>query len=92
METGVSRVSYNKVPLDDLVEGIFRGFVRFLASVFVEVIMEILIKGPGYFIVKSCSNKAPEPDSLSVILVGILFWLLTAIGCFSLYHHLTSQI
>lgn len=80
------------MPLDDLAEGFFRGLFRFLVSVFVEVVIEILIKGPGYFIVKACSGNSPDLDSLRVVLVGIIFWVLVAIGGFYLYHHLTSQV
>jgi hypothetical protein len=80
------------MPLDDLAEGFFRGLFRFLVSIFVEVVIEILIKGPGYFIVKACSSNSPDSDSLRVVFVGILFWVLIAIGGFSLYHQLTSQV
>ncbi len=80
------------MPLDDLAEGFFRGLFRFLVSILVEVVIEILIKGPGYFIVKACSSNSPDSDSLRVVLVGILFWVLIAIGGFSLHHQLTSQV
>lgn len=74
------------MPLDDLSEGFFRGLFRFLVSIFVEVVIEILIKGPGYFIVKAFSSNSPDPDSLRVLLVGVLFWGLVATGGVSLYH------
>ncbi len=80
------------MPLDDLAEGFFRGLFRFLVSILVEVVIEILIKGPGYFMVKACSSNSPDSDSLRVVLVGILFWVLITIGGFSLYHQLTSQV
>ncbi len=80
------------MPLDDLAEGFLRGLFRFLVNIFVEVVIEILIKGPGYFIVKSCSHRAPDSDSLRVVLVGVLFWILVGLGCFSLYHHLANQV
>ena len=54
---------------------------HFLARLFLEIILEIAIKGPGYTIVRMLTfskNKKADPDGLLVAMAGIIFWL--AIG------------
>lgn len=61
--------------IEDIAGGFFKVIGRLFAGIFIEVILEILIKGPGYFIKKLFSKKDPDPDGIDVALLGILFWL-----------------
>jgi len=57
--------------LDDIVG----GAVRIVGQFFVEIVIEVLIKGPGYFLVKLISKSQPDPDGVYVLIVGFLFWI-----------------
>lgn len=65
------------VPLGDLAAGLLGTVARLLGQVFAELILEILIKGPGYLILRGLrrSSAAPlDPDDWRVAVAGIAFW------------------
>jgi hypothetical protein len=49
---------------------------RLLSRLFVDIALEVLLKGPGYAVSRVLSRSPPDPDGLSVLLVGALVWLL----------------
>lgn len=71
--------------VEDIVGGVVRFFGRFIAQLFIEIILELLIKGPGYLIAKIIFKSEPDVDSFVVITFGILFWLLLGVGGYALY-------
>jgi hypothetical protein len=54
------------------------GLLRLFAWFFVEVVLEVLVKGAGYLICR-LFNKQVNPDGFPVIFTGLFFWGL--IGC-----------
>ncbi|MCL2916756.1 hypothetical protein [Shewanella litorisediminis] len=60
--------------LDEVIGSAFKVVARFIVEVFVEIIFEIMIKGPGYLLVKPFSKSAPDPDGVLVVIVGLVFW------------------
>jgi hypothetical protein len=57
----------------DVVESV----VRALAWIFGQIILEMLIQNPGFFILKRLirrNNEDIDPNSPLVILCGVLFW------------------
>ena len=68
------------MPLGDIVGEVAVVVVRGIVQIFVE----ILVKGPGYLLVKLFKANA-GPDGLIVFLVGILFWMVIAICSFIIY-------
>ncbi len=70
------------MPLAEIAGEIVGGVFRFVVHVFLEVLVEILIKGPGYVICSTFSASV-DPDGVTVILVGLLFW--TAVGLLGYY-------
>lgn len=69
--------------IEDVVEGVFRILGRFIGQVFIEIILELLIKGPGYFIARTF--KKCDPDGVIVVVTGILFWVVVSLGVYSIY-------
>ena len=52
-----------------------------IARVLVEIVVELLLKGPGYLIVKSFRSETDaDPDGCLVFVVGILFWCVVITG------------
>jgi hypothetical protein len=60
--------------VEEVIGGILKMLARFISHFFLEIIFEILLKGPGYIISKKISKSDPDPDGFIVILIGILFW------------------
>lgn len=55
--------------------GLFKFIGRFIVHIFIELILELLIKGPGYLIIKLFSkNNGEEPTENKLIIVGLIFW------------------
>ena len=71
--------------IEDVVEGIFRVVGRFIGQIFIEIVFELLIKGPGYFISKVFTKHDPNPDGFVVVITGILFWVVVGFGFYSIY-------
>jgi len=77
------------MPLEAIGEGIIRGTIRFFTYLFIDIVLDILIRGPGYLIMKWVFRTYPDPDSFRVLIVGMLFWILIGIGGYSLNYHLS---
>lgn len=61
---------------------IFEAFLRF----FIEVVVEILIRGPGIPIVKSIrADKGTDHDGALVFFVGFSFWCAVSGGIWALF-------
>ncbi|WP_444930364.1 hypothetical protein ACJJIF_00810 [Microbulbifer sp. SSSA002] len=71
--------------IEEVVGGFFRVIGHFLGHIFIEIIFELLLKGPGYFISKQFTKRDPDPDGLIVVLIGFLFWIALGIGAYSMY-------
>jgi len=71
--------------IEEVFEGFFKLVARLIGQIFIELIFEILIKGPGYFIIKLFSVAAPDPDSAKVIFTGILFWVIIGLSSYGVY-------
>ena len=71
--------------IEEVVGGVFKILGRFLGQIFLEIVFEFLIKGPGYLISKSLSKSNPDPDGLAVVIFGILFWLVIGVAVYIVY-------
>ena len=71
--------------IEDVVEGIFKVLGRFLGYLFLEIIFELLVKGPGYFIAKIFTKNPPDLDGFIVIVVGILFWSIIGFCVYAIF-------
>lgn len=71
--------------IEEVVGGVFKVVVRFLGHILLEIIFELMLKGPGYFICKLFTKRDLDPDGFVVVLIGFLFWLVIGVGVYSLY-------
>lgn len=63
------------MPIDEMAGGLLRIALRFIGEFLLEVVFEIVIKGPGYLILKSVTGKEPDPEEWDVLIVSVLFWV-----------------
>jgi len=71
------------MPLDELASGLLHIVGRLIGHLFIDIILELLIKGPGYLINKAFARKKDiDPDGFLVLLTGIIFWVLIGIIVF----------
>ena len=70
------------MPIGDIAAGILEVIGRFLLDIFLQVVVEILIRGPGIMIMKLLVPGGREdfdPDGIFVIVIGVMFWVV--LGC-----------
>lgn len=74
--------------MEEVVAGIFKFIGRAIGQIFMELILELLIKGPGYLIIKLFSkNKQKEPTENKLIVVGLLFWCFIGGGAYMVFKY-----
>ena len=71
--------------IEEVAGGVFKVVVRILGHILLEVIFELIVKGPGYLICKLFTKRDLDPDGFVVVLTGFLFWLVIGVGAYSLY-------
>ena len=77
------------MPLDEIAGVLIHGVFRLIGHIFVEVVLELLIKGPGYAICRLFRTD-PDPDDAVVVFVGLLFWGIVGIAVYAAYLHFSS--
>ena len=61
------------MPLGDIAGETLGGIFRFVARLLVEVVVEILIQGTGYLILRTARPKS-EPGETACTVAGMAFW------------------
>ncbi|MBU0620556.1 MAG: hypothetical protein KJ795_01790 [Gammaproteobacteria bacterium] len=61
------------MPLGDIAAGLISGAARLVAHIFLEIVIEILVRGPGYLICR-VFRRDIDPDGGWVVVVGLSFW------------------
>ena len=75
------------MPLGDIAGEVVAGTLRFLARAFLEIFVELLVKGPGYVICRAFDEDV-DPDGIRVVIFGALFWAVTGGGAYAAYAYL----
>jgi len=78
------------MPLGDIAVGFFEIIIRVVG----EILLEIIIKGPGYVIVrlfKTPKSGEVEPDGALAIIAGVVFWVLIGVGAFLTYMAMSDK-
>lgn len=76
--------------IDELGFGLLAAIGRFIAWIFVDILMEILIKGLGYLLCKPF--KTVDFDGITSFWVGLIGWLVIAAIGFAVWSSLSKQI
>ena len=71
--------------IEIIVEGFIKITGRIIGQILIDLIFEIIIKGPGYFIVNLFTVEKPDTDSFTVIASGFLFWVAIGFGGYGIY-------
>jgi len=66
------------------------GIFKFIGRFFAEFIIELLIKGSGYFICSRFSKRV-DPDGILVVVVGLVFLCLVGVGILMVYDFVQLQ-
>lgn len=70
------------MPLGDIAGEVLGGVFRFVAQMFVEIVVEFLIQGTGRSILRTVRPKA-EPSDTACTCTGLAFWAgVIALGLF----------
>lgn len=72
--------------MEDILEVVFKGLLRLVVYVLKEIALEILVRGPGYFITRSYTAKEQiDVDGWEVTIWGVAFWLVIGFGWMVLF-------
>jgi hypothetical protein len=83
-DTGGKERQFQTMPIGEIAGELLGGAVRFLGSIVVELVLEVAIRGPGYFICRLFDEDV-DPESSWVILAGVIFWILIGIVSYFSY-------
>lgn len=72
------------MPVEELAAGLLSAVLRVIGAIFVDVVLEIVIRGPGYLICRAF-NKNIDADGALVMGVGLAFWIVLAIAGYTVY-------
>lgn len=72
------------MPLGDIAGEALGGVVRVVGRVLFEVIVEFVIQGAGYVLVRPFRSKT-EPDDTVCTFVGVIFWVAVGAGSYLAY-------
>ena len=78
------------MPLGDIAVGLFEVIIRVVG----EILLEIIVKGPGYVIVRLFNppkSGEVDPDGALAIAVGIAFWVLIGVAAFFTYMVISGE-
>ena len=79
------------MPIEEIAEGLFKFIGRFLLQLFLEVIVELLIKGPGYLLANIFVKNKPNIDGWITIVFGLIFWLVVGVLVYFAYINLGNN-
>ena len=79
------------MPLGDIAVQVLGGVFRFIAEVFLNIVLEVLVKGPGYLICRVFWKAEDiDPDQFKVLVAGLLFWVAIIAGGYAAYVHIAT--
>ena len=70
------------MPVEELASGLFGFIGRIFGYILIDIVLEILVRGVGYLIIKALpfsNNKEVDPDSFGVLMAGVIFWVLIGV-------------
>ena len=77
--------------IEDVLEGIFRVLGRLIGQIFIEIVFEVLLKGPGYFISGLFTKGDQDPDRFVVVITGFIFWLVVGFSFYGIYSYVIED-
>lgn len=75
------------MPIEEAASTLLGGLLRLLGTVLGEIVLELMIRGPGYLLCRQI-KKDISVDSGTVLLAGVAIWV--ALGTAGWYLHSTA--
>lgn len=76
--------------IEDVISGAVKAIGRAGFHILFDIIIEEMIKAPGYFICKRLSSSSPNPDGFLVIITGLLFWVVLGFSGYMIYQNISA--
>lgn len=70
------------MPLGEIASEVLGSVFRFVGHMLLDVVAEVIVKGPGYLICR-LFNKNVDPDGMRVVVGSILFWVALGTGAWA---------
>ena len=67
------------MPIDEIAGGLFKLFGRLILQFILEVVVELLVRGPGGLLAYLCLKNKPSIDGWVPIVFGLLFWFVVGV-------------
>ncbi|MBT9519038.1 MAG: hypothetical protein IV112_20345 [Methyloversatilis discipulorum] len=78
------------MPLGEIASEVLSSAFRFVGQVLIDLVAEVIVKGPGYLICRLFS-KDVDPDGMRVAVVGILFWITLATAAWAAWGEISAS-
>ena len=79
------------MPIGDVAGEFLGGVLRVIGNIVLEVVLEILIRGPGYLICRVFKQDI-NPEGGWVIVVGLAFWVFVVVSGFYTYSYFSETL
>jgi hypothetical protein len=79
------------MPVGEIASEFLGGALRLIGNLLLEVVLEFLIRGPGYLLCKPF-KKDVDPEGGLAAFVGIVFWVIVAIGAWLIYQEASEAV
>jgi len=76
--------------LGDIAGEVLEAAGRVVGRILIEALLEVLVKGPGYFIARLFRPRV-DPDGLLSLAVGVAFWVLVGFAVLWGWRSLAAQ-
>ncbi|OGU19662.1 MAG: hypothetical protein A2580_01110 [Hydrogenophilales bacterium RIFOXYD1_FULL_62_11] len=79
------------MPIGDVAGELLGGVLRVFGNIVLDVLLEVLIRGPGYLICR-IFKKDINSEGGWVIVAGMAFWVFVAVGGFYMYAYFSEAL
>ncbi len=79
------------MPVGEIASEFLGGALRFIGNLLLEVVLEFLVRGPGYLLCKPF-KKDVDPEGGLAAFVGIVFWVIVAVGAWFIYQEVSKAV
>ena len=67
------------MPIDEIAGGLFKFIGRLVLQFILEVVIELLVRGPGGLLAYFFLKNKPDIDGWVPIVFGLLFWFIVGV-------------
>jgi ABC-type tungstate transport system substrate-binding protein len=75
------------MPIEEIAESLIKSSIKLLSRFFIEIVIELLIKGTGYYLCQIFIRQV-NPNCSFVVIVGLLFWFIISLSIYFGYQYL----